>query len=122
MFQQFWHLPLHECVEHRHREGGFSVPLAPNHALGDEMLAHHGDGGGPYAQRFSDAACAVRPRPEFGHSPEVLLLKGRQPVEANAEEIVVELRYHAGAGGANHRASDWACGSGRPRLGTPTPG
>ena len=38
-----------------------------------------GDGGGGNAQRIGDSARAVQPRPEFGHGPEVLLLKGRQP-------------------------------------------
>src|SRR5438128_2571427 len=32
------HLALHEAIEHWHRERGFAVPLAPDHAFVDELL------------------------------------------------------------------------------------
>jgi hypothetical protein len=46
-----WHVALHEGVELRNGEGGFTVPLAPDHAFIDELLANRCHSGRFDAQR-----------------------------------------------------------------------
>ena len=101
------HLALHEGVEHRHRERSLSMTLAPHHALVDETLAHGGDGDGPNAQGLRDPAGGTGSRTQLGHGPEILLLKGRQSIETDPEEILVEVRDHLRRCVSDHAASDW---------------
>src|SRR5690606_27269733 len=56
------HDALHEGVEKRHGEGRIAVARAPDHALGDQLVAGRRERGDLSPEPIGDVAGAVRPR------------------------------------------------------------
>jgi hypothetical protein len=86
------HLALHESIKHRHRECGFAVPLAPNHAFVDELLSDSGNRCCNDAECGSNIPGLVRSWTELRHRSQMFLLQSCQAVETHTEEIRIEMR------------------------------
>ena len=71
------------------------------------------------AQCLGDPARGARPRAQLGHRPQILLLQGRQSIETDPKEVVVEVGYHVRAGDSDHVTGNRACGGRVPDLKPP---
>src|SRR5687767_6867025 len=80
----------HELVEERHRERHVAVGWAVDHPFLDEARAHHAEGGDLHTQTVGDVSRPVWPWPELRHRAQIGFLPWREPVEAHAEEVLVQ--------------------------------
>src|ERR1035441_7194761 len=84
------HDPMHELVEERYSEGGFTVDRAEDHTLANEGVADRGDGLNLDAKAGGNFAGTVRRGTHPGQGSQVVLLLGSQAVEAHTEETLVQ--------------------------------
>src|SRR5438477_6340774 len=87
-----WHRANHEFVKQRHRKSHVSMRWAIDHAFADQFRSDRADAGNLYVQSVCYIAGALRAWPQLSHCPQKGLLARREPIETDAEEILVQSR------------------------------
>src|ERR1035437_5596943 len=109
MLFKIGHMPLHELNEQGNRESRFAMPLTPNHALVDQLLAYSGNRCSLDAKCGRNFSSLQRSRPKFRHATKIFLLKQCQTVESHSEEVGIQMGNDARRGLLNMSALNGAC-------------
>ena len=114
MFFKNWNLAFHETIKQRHRESGFPMSLAPDHAFGNQLLARgcHRIGLNPQGGGYIPGL--VRPRPKLCHGPKITLLQNGEPIKPHSKKISIQMSDNSRLGGHHIRLGYGAFGSGVP--------
>ena len=68
------------------------MPLAPNHALVDELLSDSGNGCRFNAECCRNVSSLIRSLTALCHRTQIFLLQSCQPVETHTEKVSIEMR------------------------------